>query len=303
MSIGLDLGTTQFRSLRRHGQRLIGRQCPCAYALIADTPTNRLMIERDDLPFLELEHELILIGDAAIAWADHAPVALRALLPDGKLPADDGLTREILTFLVDAVLPPATFPNEHCALTIPGELFPDDGGVERPFFLELVKQRGYEPIVIGQGMAAVLAELSDAGFSGIGISLGASQCEFALVHCGAEQARCSIPWGTADIEDHGATSSDRIVTDFLVELLIEAGMRISLHDGFRVVSQPVSIVCSGGLTQRDDFNQRLQTAWQRAAWPIQVRSLRIASDALYTIARGCLIQAKLELQASVLRAA
>ncbi len=261
------------------------------------------MIERDDLPFLELDRELVLIGEAAIAWSDHAPVTVRALLPDGRLPADDGLAREVLTFLLDAVLPPAMFPHEVCALTIPGELFPDEPGVERSFFSQLVKLRGYEPLVMGQGMAAVLAELGDAGFSGIGISLGASQCEFALVHCGAEQARCSIPWGTADIEDHGATASDRVVTDFLVELLIEAGMRISLHDGFRVVSHPVSIVCSGGLAQRADFEQRLQMAWQRAAWPIQVRAIRIAPDALYTIARGCLIQAKLELQASALRAA
>lgn len=303
MSIGLDLGSTQFRSLRRHGQRLVGRNCPCAYVMIADTATNRRMIERDELPFLELDRELILIGDAAIAWSDQAPVAVRALLPDGKLPADDGLARELLAFLIDAVLPSATFPNETCAMTIPGELFPDEPGIERDYFSQLVKLRGYEPVIIGQGMAAVLAELGDAGFSGIGISLGASQCEFALVHCGAEQARCSIPWGTADIEEQGATENDRVITDFLVELLIEAGMRINMHDGFRVVSRPVSIVCSGGLAQRADFEQHLQMAWQRAAWPIPVRALRVAPDAMYTIARGCLIQAKLELQASALRAA
>lgn len=261
------------------------------------------MIERDDLPFLELDQELILIGDAALAWADHAPVSIQALLPDGKLPADDGLARELLAFLIDAVLPPATFPHEICAMTIPGELFPDEPGVERAYFSQLVKLRGYEPVVIGQGMAAVLAELGDAGFSGIGISLGASQCEFALVHNGAEHARCSIPWGTADIEESGTTGNDRVITDFLVELLIEAGMRISMHDGFRVVSRPVSIVCCGGLAQRADFAQQLERAWQRAAWPIPVRALRVASDALYTIARGCLIQAKLELQASALRAA
>lgn len=303
MSIGLDLGSTQFRSLRRHGQRLVGRNCPCAFVMIADTATNRRMIERDDLPFLELGRELVLIGDAAIAWTDHAPVAIRALLPDGKLPADDGLARELLAFLIDAVLPPATFPHEVCAMTIPGELFPEESGVERDYFSKLVKLRGYEPHIIGQGMAAVLAELGDAGFSGIGINIGASQCEIALVHYGAEQARCSIPWGTTDLNDPTAIDDDRVITDFLVELLIEAGLRINMHDGFRVVSRPVSIVCSGGLAQHTDFEQHLQRAWQRAAWPIPVRALRVAPDATYTVARGCLIQAKLELQASALRAA
>ncbi len=271
--------------------------------MIADTQTNRRMIERDDFPFLELDRELVLIGDAAIAWADHAPVAVRALLPDGRLPVDDGLSREILTFLLDAVLPSATFPQEICAVTIPGELFPHEPGIEREFFTQLIRLRGYDPVIVGQGMAAVLAELADTGFSGIGINLGASQCEFALVHCGAEQARCSIPWGSADITDGNGIVDDQIVTDFLVELLLEAGTRISLHDGFRVVRQPATIVCSGGLAQRPDFEQCLQHSWKRAAWPVPVRSLRVASDALYTVARGCLIQAKLELQAAALRAA
>jgi hypothetical protein len=47
----------------------------------------------------------------------------------------------------------------------------------------------------------------------------------------------------------------------------------------------------------------LHKAWQRAAWPVPVRGIRIATDALYTIARGCLIQAKLERQTAALRAA
>ncbi|HET6424010.1 MAG TPA: hypothetical protein VFG20_10025 [Planctomycetaceae bacterium] len=303
MSIGLDLGSTQFRSLRRHGQRLIGRQCPCVYAIIADTQTNRRMIERDDLPFFELDRELVLIGDAALAWTDHAPATLRALLPDGRLPANDALAREILGFLLDAVLPPATFPQEICAVTIPGELLPHEPQAERAFFTRLIQMRGYEPVITGQGFATVLAELQDAAFSGIGISLGASQCEFSLVQCGAEQARCSIPWGTADVISDDGIADDQLMTDFLVELLLEAGMRINQHDGFRVVTQPLSIICSGGIVQRPEFEQHLHSAWQRASWPVPVRSIRIASDTLYTIARGCLIQAKLERQTAALRAA
>ena len=50
MSIGLDLGSTQFRSLRRQGRRLVVRACPCVMTCIADTPAHRLMIERDGPP-------------------------------------------------------------------------------------------------------------------------------------------------------------------------------------------------------------------------------------------------------------
>lgn len=316
MSIGLDLGTTQFRSLRRQGQRLVGRHTACVYAAIADTPAHRRELDREDASFLECDDELILIGDSATNWTERTSVRLRSLLPDGRLPADDPRARAILPFLVDAVLPLPTFEDEVCAITIPGELFPDEPGMERPFFTELVERRGYRPVVIGQGLSIVLAELGDAAFSGIGISLGSSQCEFALVHCGAEEARCSIPWGVAEIASalpsqtsaapvslSTLAESGQLISDFLVELLLEAGTRIGRAGGFRVLSEPVSIVCGGGLAQRPEFEALLLRAWHRAAWPIAVRALRIAPDATYTVARGCLIQAKLEFQAETLRAA
>lgn len=315
MSIGLDLGSTQFRSLRRQGQRFIGRACPCVMACIADTPAHRLMIARDDLPFLETDRELIILGDAAIAWSERAPVALRPLLEDGRIPADNPLARDILPFYLDAVLPPAIFPEEACAFTVPGELLPEAEGIERTFFSKLIELRGYRPVPVGQGMAAVLAELADSGFTGIGMSLGATQCEFALVQNGAERARCGIPWGAAEILagfDHdplgGMTidsieQTERAIGDFLVEILLEAGLRIGQADGFRMIGQPLSIVCTGGMVQRPDFERLFQRAWQRAAWPISIRAIRMAPDAAYTIARGCLIQAKLEVQTLAMRRA
>ncbi len=308
MSIGLDLGSTQFRSLRRQGRRLVGRACPCVMTCIADTPAHRLMIERDDLPFLGTDRELILLGDAAIAWSERAPVALRPLLKDGRIPADDPLARDILPFYLDAVLPPAIFPEEVCAFTVPGESLPDAEGIERSFFSRLIELRGYRPVPVGQGMAAVLAELGDAGFTGIGMNLGATQCEFALVQNGAERARCCIPWGVVEILEgfdqdplggmtiESIEHSERAIADFLVEVLLEAGLRIGQADGFRMIGQPLSIICTGGLVQRPDFERLFQRAWQRAAWPISVRAIRMARDAAYTIARGCLIQAKLEVQ-------
>jgi hypothetical protein len=192
-------------------------------------------------------------------------------------------------------------------VTIPGELMPADDSPERSLILPQIRCRGYEPLVMSQGLAIVLAELNAGQFSGVGISLGASQCEFALAVSGREVARCAIPWGTADLptmgsEDHVAISGP-LVCDFLVELLLESGDRIAQHDGFRVLSQPVTLACSGGITRARGFDQILQQAWRRAAWPIRLQAIRIAPDPIYTVARGCLIQAALDTRIDAIRIA
>jgi hypothetical protein len=315
VSIGLDLGSTQFRSLRRQGDRLVGRICKLEYASLPDSSHHRRLLDRDQLAYAECDGALILLGDQAAEWARLLRTPLQTLLPDGQLPANDVLSRQILTLMLDAVLPPPGFSDEVCCLTVPGELLPDDEGLERSFFGRLVSLRGYRPRFIGQGLAVALAELADAAFTGIGITLGATQCEFALVRSGQEHARCAIPWGTSELVESRsqATSempgfsardpNDELLSDFLVDLLIEAGLRIGQPGGFQLLTQPVSIACTGGITTRPGFERLWQQAWQRAAWPIQVRSLRVATDAAYTVARGCLIQAKLEAQPTALRAA
>uniref|UniRef100_A0A7C2P1L4 Uncharacterized protein n=1 Tax=Schlesneria paludicola TaxID=360056 RepID=A0A7C2P1L4_9PLAN len=301
MSIGLDLGSTQFRSLRRQGDRLVGRACRLEYASLPDSTHHRRLLDRDQVAYADCDGALILLGDEAAEWSRVLRAPLQQLLLDGQLPANDVLSRQILSLMLDAVLPTPSFADEVCCLTVPGELLPEDDGPQRGFFRRLVMLRGYRPRFVGQGLAVALAELGDAGFTGLGISLGASQCEFALVRSGQEHGRCAIPWGVAEIVTDQL--SDPLITEFLVELLIEAGLRIGQHDGFRLLTQPVAVACAGGLTMRPGFERLWQQAWQRAAWPIQVRSLRVSTDAAYTVARGCLIQAKLAAQPNALRAA
>ncbi|HUQ68488.1 MAG TPA: hypothetical protein VM165_03130 [Planctomycetaceae bacterium] len=311
MTIGLDLGTTQFRSLRRHHRRLIGRACDAVYTPLADSPAHRRLLDRDGVRYAEGDGDLLIIGPAAAEWSRLLDVAAIPLLPDGRLPEHDACARELLTFTLDAVLPAARLPGEVCCVTIPGELLPVDESPERDLILPLIRRRGYEPVVISQGLAIVLAELGASQFSGVGISLGASQCEFALAVSGREVARCTIPWGSAELLAQARSSNPDdesaihgpLLCDFLVELLLEAGDRIGQHDGFRVLSQPVSLACSGGITQARGFDQILQQAWRRAAWPIRLQSIRIAPDSFYTVARGCLIQALLDARMDAIRIA
>ncbi|OYW13601.1 MAG: hypothetical protein B7Z55_16545, partial [Planctomycetales bacterium 12-60-4] len=231
MSIGLDLGSTQFRSLRLHGDRLIGRSCLAQVLSVPDTPAHRRLLDNDGVNYADSHGTLNVMGDAAGEWSRLMSLPARRLLIDGQLPHEDPIARQILSMMVDAVLPLARTPGETCCLTIPGELLPVQSSPERDFFLRLVRLRGYTPIVAGQGHSIVLAELEDASLSGLGISLGASISEFSLCRSGREIARCAIPWGSDEIHQRlphdpmiGSSkltlASANAITDFLVELLL-----------------------------------------------------------------------------------
>ncbi|MBI1345249.1 hypothetical protein GC163_03080 [bacterium] len=301
MSIGLDLGCTEFRSLRYQGEQLLSRSCPAVMLEVADTATHRRLLERDSVPYAISGSTLVLLGHAALEWGALLTKPVRRLLPDGQLPAGDPVARQILSLLIDAVLPISRQRDEFCTLTIPGELLPVDESPERSFFLQMVRQRGYRPQVIGQGHAITFSELNHIGFSGIGVNLGASQSEFSLNRSGRELARCVIPYGLDELcpwEEQASSPTsilpelnDSTLTDFLVELLLEAGARIGQHDGFRVLTQPVPLAVAGGIVARDNFETLFQKAWNRACWPIRMQNLKTCTDGSQTVARGCLIHA------------
>lgn len=302
MSIGLDLGCTEFRSLRYHGDRLLSRSCPAVMLVLDDIPKYRRILDRDQARYAIGDRQIFVLGDAALTWSRLFSQPITPLLPDGLLPQDDLLSRQILSVLFDAVLPASRHPRELCTVTIPGELLPVEQSPERDFFLHLVRLRGYEPQVIGQGHAIALAELNPQGFSGMGINLGASQSEFSLNRSGRELARCVIPYGFNELcgssliaEDPDEPALSKIpvgtITDFLVELLLEAGSRIGQHDGFRVLTHPVSLAVAGGLTELPHFEASFHRAWGRASWPIRIQGIKLGMEGRRTAARGCLIHA------------
>lgn len=313
MSVGLDLGSTQFRSLRYQGGRLIGRTCPVQVLTVPETPAYRKLLNRDAIHYAESEGMLHVIGEAAAEWSELLNSPLQPLLPDGQLPQDDGLTHQLLSLLVEAVLPMARQRGEICGLTIPGELNPLEESPEREFFTRLIRSRGYLPLICGQGHALILAGGSGASFSGLGLNLGATTTEFSLNQNGREIARCAMPWGTQEIQQYMQDVSveemgfsrnlQQPLVDFLVELLLEAGSRIGQNNAFQMVTQPITVVCGGGFCALRNAEILIEQAWRRAAWPLVLRTISLIRETTYAAARGCLIQSALESQHETVTAA
>ncbi len=202
------------------------------------------------------------------------------------------------------------------------------------FLTRLVEMQGYKPLVIPSGLAVVLAEGVQESFTGIGLAIGAETSELSLAHCGQQVIGISIGRGGRWIDEQlarecehyawdadgnryldtasslnweesfsgsilqPATVRETLLAQFSEELathvIQEAARELARSPRIRSVPQPLSLVCSGGITQVSGFNALLERTVHKTPFPVKIQSVRLAADPTDAVVRGCLIRAELE---------
>ncbi|MDA0285221.1 MAG: hypothetical protein O3B13_24250 [Planctomycetota bacterium] len=187
MTAALDLGSSAIRSLRREGDVLLSRTSRCVYAVLPDSPAHQRLLEQCGLQFTTCEEGIVLLGDGAHEHAELFKSPCQPLMAGGRLPKGNPLVRQLISALVEVILPIAGSRNEICSLTLPGGAALDssrDARADLEFYIRLVRLQGYEPKLVPASQALILAELVQSAFTGIGIVFGASGCEAILAHRG-----------------------------------------------------------------------------------------------------------------------
>lgn len=302
MSIALDLGSWQFRSLRRQGDRLIARACRAAYAVVQDNPARRKLLSDRRVPFAEFGNHLVLFGDAADDWSKTWGMTAIPVCLHGRLPLDDRIIRQVVAALIEGLLPLPETRYEFCCLTFPGDM-PARDRIVSEFLTETLRNLGYQPQFASQGLAVALAELSSCGLTGIGMNLGVAQSEFSIVRHGRELARCRIPRGFgmknhADPSERSRTAAGTETSlstpNLLREIIATAAFEMNRRPEWRALAAPVTMAVSGGITALPFFRDLLASSLEHTAWPFGIREIRVAADPQWAVCRGCLIQAELE---------
>lgn len=196
MTIALDVGASSLRTLCRDGGQLACRTVPMAYAVLEDTPAHRRLLDDAGIRFLLTDDRILLVGRAAITSAGLFQVPLRPLLPSGRLPQGDPVARQIISCLMETVLPAAAVSDVICVMSLPPGMNRDavSSAADVSFFQRLVQLQNYCPHIVPASQALVLAELGGTAFSGIGLVLGASGGDALLARHG--QLLCRVTTGT-----------------------------------------------------------------------------------------------------------
>ncbi|NQV28170.1 MAG: hypothetical protein HQ518_27780, partial [Rhodopirellula sp.] len=120
MTAALELGSSSIRSLRREGDVLRSRTSRCVYAVLPDSPAHQRMLEQCGLQFTTCDDGILLLGDGAYDNAGLFKSPCLPLMVGGRIPKGNPLVRQLISSLVEVILPIASSRNEICSLTLPG---------------------------------------------------------------------------------------------------------------------------------------------------------------------------------------
>ncbi|WP_437228556.1 hypothetical protein SH661x_000966 [Planctomicrobium sp. SH661] len=215
MTAALDLGSSEFRSLRREEQRLIARRLPAVYTVVDDEPAHRKALEQSHIPYSAVSGSLVIIGDAAIEVSSLFSRPLVPLLHGGRLADQDPIGRQVCAWLIDLLLPAAPTPESQCLITLPrGEVEPQGADGWTGKFLEHVVQlQGYQTSTMSPISSLALAELEDCEFTGACLSVGAESVHFGIVRQSQPLIESRFLKGSRDIVERFAHARKKYLWD------------------------------------------------------------------------------------------
>lgn len=212
MSSALLIGSTCLRTLQNNEQfKLTRRSIETAYAVMDDTNENRQLLQRISVPFLFSEETLIIPGEHAGQLSRFSNLELLPLFAQGELVLNDPVHRQLLSTLIQSVLPRSRTTGEYCAFITPGTT---PASASSRLVSQLVALQGYKPFATTITLAAGLSSLPpDSRFSGYVVYLGHSHSEIGLIHQSRVVARQLTPYGSEWMDEQLAHACKLFVKD------------------------------------------------------------------------------------------
>lgn len=323
--IGLDVGTSKVVTARGDSAKSATSTQLNAFFVVPYSSLHETTLQQNRVPFFREGGELVVYGSAAEKFAHMFNAECRRPMAKGILNPGEPAATHVLETLLSTLVPVARAPGELLAFSVPAAS--TETGHELTYHEETLKryvrERGYTPLAVNEGLAVVLAELAKESFTGIGISCGGGMCNVAVSYLSIPSLTFSLSQGgdfidaavgavvrepatrvkaikeeTLDLAGPGGDKIDKalhIYYDTLIESLVDELIRaVTRSQRLPRSEQPLPIVLAGGTAKPNGFRERFEKALRRRTLPFQVSDVRIASDPLTATARGALVAALAE---------
>ena len=324
--VGLDIGTMNIVSARLDASG--DKETKRIRDAFLDVPLNaKKMLKLSNVPYVEREDELLLVGDTALDMANIFGKEVRRPLQDGLISPSEIDSFEVLGYLLKSVMGEPSEPGEHCYYSIPAAPLdhPDrDVVYHKGIFHNALKELGYTPHASNEALAIVYSECTKEAFSGLTFSFGSGMTNVAMAYNTIECLTFSVARG-GDWIDKGAaknlgstasrmctikesgldlmnpTNREQQALAFyyreLIQYSLENVMRefIKIKDKF-AFNKPIPIVISGGTSLATGFLPFFIEVFEskKKKFPLDISEIRLASDQLNAVANGMLVQAMQE---------
>ncbi|WP_299462249.1 hypothetical protein [uncultured Gimesia sp.] len=332
MSSSLFIGSTCLRTLQNDSyHKLTRRSIETAYTVMEDTRENRLLLQKIGVPFLYSEDTLIIPGENAASMARFSNLPLFSLFSKGELVLNDPVNRQLLSTLIQSVLPKAKVPGEYCSFITPGS---DPASTLNKLVAQLITLQGFTPLATTITLAAGLATLpASSHFSGYIVYLGHSHSEIGLVHQSRVVVRHSAPYGSEWMDEQLAhafkffttNSEGQTVPDsakaktkrlspeinlspYLTNHSLLANWYESLFDSlldnfatqmatmqkYIETMETLPVIYMGELSYLDGFGELLAQNLSSRKIRFDTRQVTLVQEEHFAIARGALVVAAME---------
>jgi len=323
--VGLDIGTTHIIVAQNKPREIYSIRELNAFFTLPKVKFAKQILKEKEIKYYERQEQYYIIGYSAQNFANMFNLNTRRPMKEGVLSSNEDEGIKVIEAIVNTLIQkPKTFGEMLC-FTIPGD--PIDGQGALVYHEAMIKRSlgsiGYSPISINEGMAVVLSELSDADFTGIGISMGGGMCNVCLSYLSFPVITYSIKMAGDYIDkmvgkavgeaatkvktikeeelDLSRAPKNRVMTalhifyDELMFKLLESLQRVlSSTEKIPKIKTAIPIVLSGGTAMPKGCKEKFEEMLRNANLPVEISGVRLAEDPLNTTAKGALINAMTE---------
>jgi hypothetical protein len=319
--LGLDIGTSHIVAARNFEQNFQYERQLNAFVSIPYTKLAESLMAKENINHAVQGKEILVFGNESEQFAELFHVEARRPMMDGILnPGEaDGLLviRQIITRLLGRAKKPGQ-PLYFSVPAAPAGVNDDKFTFHETTLRECLRDLGYEPKSISEGLAVVYGELGESNFTGIGVSCGGGMCNVCLAYLSVPVITFSVPKGGDYIDSNSASAIKDLATcvrvekekgfrfngffenktfhalsvyyDDVIQSLVKA-MRDAFSNAANLpkLKHPVPLVLSGGTAMPPGFQDRFEKALRSADFPIELSEIRTATDPLHSTAKGTLV--------------
>jgi hypothetical protein len=331
MAIGFDAGTYNLVACTRGDGAFVHKREVNAFITLPVNEGQGFMfkIMKDkDVPIIERQNTAYVMGEAAVNMAYDMNLEVKRPMKDGCVNPRESEAFQIMSMMIHGLLDDVKQDKEKLFYCVPANAINET--TDADFHQKLLGQifKAYKSEAghtvdanpINEALALVYAELGAKAYTGIGISFGAGMVnvcystfghpafKFAIVNSGdwIDQQAAKATNETPAFINHEKTKIDLLkVPTSLVEravmtqyqLMMEktvAGIKKGVEEAGAKTrgDKPVDVVIAGGTSLPNGFDVKFKEILSSASLPIKLGEIRRPHDALYSVARGCLIAAE-----------
>ena len=324
-ALGLDVGTSRVvMAHQNEGGRYDYRSQLNAFVALPYSKMTENVLRKENIPHMVEGDQLIVHGNESERFADLLQVESRRPMTKGVLNANEPSSGEMMKQLIGSL---SGEPGAGRSLyySVPAALLGEETNVtyHEATLGQILREMGYAPKAINEGLAVVYGEMEDTNYSGIGISCGGGLCNVCLAYLSVPVLSFAVPKAGDFIDQSASQITGELSTR--IRITKESNFHINGHYADKVqqvlgvyyddmikslvdglnqtlantrsmprIAKPVPIVLSGGTAMPKGFRERFEKMLKESAFPLAVSEVRMASDPLTATAKGALVAALAE---------